>query len=137
MSKVKSFEEALVDLLEDEILSLSESELKEIYGNDNLQATTDFQSTTVLINAELTKHKKNKLVQARKAINKNSEKEVGLKSRSKRLSDAKEYIIQLMLINKLPEGLTLAFREGEDIPDEEVESIIEDLKDLGIDVEDE
>ncbi|PWK49887.1 hypothetical protein [Pleionea mediterranea] len=137
MSKEKSFEEALLDLLEDEILSLSDSELKEIYGSDNLQATADYQSTTALIDEELTKHKKNKLVQARREINKNNERKVRLKSKSKRLSDAKEFIIQLMLNNKVPEGLTLAFREGEDIPDEEIESIIEDLKDLGIDVEDE
>jgi len=51
--------------------------------------------------------------------------------------NAKGFIIDLMLSNRLPEGLTLAFREGEDIPDAEIESIIEDLRDLGIDFDDE
>jgi hypothetical protein len=40
-----------------------------------------------------------------------------------------------MVQGKLPNDLTVAFREGKDLPDDEVASLIEDLKDLGFDVD--
>jgi hypothetical protein len=135
MNNKKTFQDKLLNLMEEEILSKTDTDLLELYNADNLDSIEDFKSTQSLIDKVLTQHKKSKLITARKELQveqANTQNTTSIKTRN-----AKDFIIDLMLSNRLPEGLTLAFREGEDIPDEEIESIIEDLRDLGIDFDDE
>ncbi|MFK5949119.1 MAG: hypothetical protein QM500_10180 [Methylococcales bacterium] len=135
MNNKKTFQDNLLNLMEEEILSKTDADLLELYNADNLDSIEDFKSTQSLIDKALTEHKKRKLITARKELQveqANTQRPTSTKTRN-----AKDFIIDLMLSNRLPEGLTLAFREGEDISDEEIEGIIEDLRDLGIDFDDE
>lgn len=135
MSKNNTFQNNLLKLAEEEILNLSESDLLGLYDAQCIEDIKDFKSTKSLIDNALTQHKKNRLITARENLELERQSSSDYISHQKR--NAKEFIIELMLNNRLPEGLTMAFREGEDIPDDEIESIIEDLRDLGIDIDDE
>jgi len=135
MNNKKTFQDNLLNLMEEEILSKTDSDLLELYNADSLDSIEDFKSTQLLIDKALTQHKKSKLITARKELQ--VEQANTKNTTSIKTYNAKGFIIDLMLSNRLPEGLTLAFREGEDIPDAEIESIIEDLRDLGIDFDDE
>lgn len=134
MSKITEFEKSLLELVEEELLGQSEADLKEFYSSENIEDIADFKTTKSLINAALNKHRKNRLLAARAEIE--SIRDINTPV-SSTVQNAKDFIIKLMLSGRLPEGLTLAFREGEDIPDEEVESIIQDLRELGIEIDDE
>ena len=135
MSNNKNFQENLLELIEEEILNQTEDDLLKMYRVNRIEDIDDFKSTKCLIDNALTQHKKNKLISAREKLE--LEKSGNTNSISQKTRDAKDFIIELMHSNRLPEGLTMAFREGEDIPDDEIESIIEDLRDLGIDIDDE
>ena len=51
---------------------------------------------------------------------------------AKRGVDAKGMLIQLLGQGKLPENLTLAFRDGEEFTDNDAEKILEDLINMGV-----
>jgi len=132
----KEFENGLLDLIEEEFLELSAKELKLQYLSEDLESTDDFKSTRSLVDSALSTRKLSKLQIARQELDSLREKEGGSNIRSS-IEDAKEFIINLMASGRLPNELTLAFREGEDIPDSEIESILEDLRELGFDLGDE
>jgi inactivated superfamily I helicase len=46
--------------------------------------------------------------------------------------DAKGMLIQLLAQGKLPENLTLAFRDGEEFTDNDAEKILDDLVNMGV-----
>lgn len=134
MIKKSNLETSLLNLVEKEILAQNSDDLKSNYGGVNLNETDDFKSTQNLIDSVLIKHRKKKLLNARKQLDLQSTKNSGLKSKIK---DGKGFIINLIATGRMPDGLTMAFHKGGDIPDDEVEGIIQDLKDLGIDLNDE
>jgi len=134
MSKKAEFEKMFLELVETELLGQSEADLIEIYSSENIEDTVDYKATKSLIDAALSKHRKNKLLTARAELDSVRDAD---HSDSFAVQNAKEFIIRLMLNDRLPEGLTLAFREGQDIPDDEVGGIIQDLRELGIDIDDE
>ncbi len=135
MNNEKTFQENLLNLTEEELLNQTEEDLLEMYGVNSIEDIDDFKSTKNLIDNALTQHKKNRLITAREKLE--LERQSSPESISQKTRNAKDFIIGLILNDRLPEGLTMAFREGEDIPDDEIESIIEDLRDLGIDIDDE
>lgn len=135
MSKYKTFHENLLNLIEEEVLCQTEDDLLKLYGVNGIEDIDDFKSTKSLIDNVLTQHKKNKLIVAREKLEIEGRSSSDSISQKKR--NAKDFIIDLMLNDRIPEGLTIAFREGEDIPDDEIESIIEDLRDLGLNIDDE
>ncbi|MBT41024.1 MAG: hypothetical protein CMF12_00715 [Idiomarina sp.] len=51
---------------------------------------------------------------------------------AKRGVDAKGMLIQLLGQGRLPENLTLAFRDGEEFTDNDAEKILEDLINMGV-----
>lgn len=135
-SETKEFENGLLDLLEEEVLELSSEKLKLQFQCEDLESTDDFKSTRSLVDSALSARKSCKLRIARQELNSLREKEADSNIRST-IEDAKEFVINLMASGRLPNELTLAFREGEDIPDSELESILEDLRELGFDLDDE
>lgn len=134
MLKKLNLEKSLFNLIEEDILAQSVGELKSTYKCEDLESTDDFIDTNNLINSALEQHKKNKLLNARKMLDQNSNDTSIVKTK---IQDGKDFIIKLISSGRMPDGLTMAFHKGGDIPDDEVESIIQDLQDLGIDLKDE
>ncbi|CAA0113990.1 Uncharacterised protein [Halioglobus japonicus] len=134
MSKETEFEKALLDLVEMELLDQTKSDLQYLYSSNSLEEVDDFRTTKSLIDTTLNTHRKNRLLKARQELN---SVQANSAAASSTIKDAKKIIIGLMLSDRLPKALTFAFREGQDIPDEEVESIIQDLRELGIEIDDE
>ncbi|WP_027950983.1 hypothetical protein [Haliea salexigens] len=136
INRTRDFENGLLDLIQEEVLGLSSEELKIRYQCEDLRTTDDFKSTRSLVDSVLSARKVNRLQLARQELDALREREDDSTRRSK-IEDAKAFIISLMASGRLPNEFTLAFREGEDIPDSEIESIIEDLRELGFDIGDE
>jgi uncharacterized protein YecE (DUF72 family) len=51
---------------------------------------------------------------------------------AKKGKDAKEVLIELLMLQKLPENLTLAFREGKEFKDEDANQIVANLIAMGV-----
>ena len=134
MKREKPFELSMLDLIEEELVSLSDKEILESCSSNNFEEISDFKNTQSLIDKATQRNKKIKLIKARKELDESKSKS---SSSSINLANAKDILIRLMSQGRLPGDLTLAFREGKDIPDEELISILEDLKDLGVDINDE
>ena len=107
--------------------SFSEGKHKELFQNSRIDTSkiVDQTRATLLTGMESIE---SPLQEARRAINERAAE------RPRRLgdpiADPKGYLIDMMTSGRLPPGLTLAFREGEDFSDEDLRSLIEDLEDL-------
>jgi hypothetical protein len=51
------------------------------------------------------------------------------------ITDPRSYLIDMMVKGLLPNDLTLAFRNGKELSDDDLRSIIDDLEDLGDDLD--
>ena len=132
----KNSESCLLDFIEEGVLELTSEDLKGEYHSNDLENTDDFTTTRSLIDSALSTRKVSELKIARDALD-SLRKIEGDRKVELTIEDAKGFIIQLMASGRLPNELTLAFREGEDIPDSEIESILDDLRELGFDLGDE
>jgi hypothetical protein len=134
MKNKNGFENALLTLLGDDILSESEGEMCAHYRIKQLTDLEEYKTTKSLIDVLLLKHKKSRLLAAKAQVNEKNN--FGTAATSKgTIQRGRDFLINLMVQGKLPNDLTVAFREGKDLPDDEVASLIEDLKDLGFDVD--
>jgi len=131
MSNDINFKQALIELVAADIVAQNPQELKEKYGVNNLSETDACKGTRSLINDILLRKKKSRLVGARENLRKEREQEK--KAPTLNLEQARDFLINLMTSGKLPKELTVAFRDGKDLPDHELLSMIEDLKKLGFD----
>lgn len=134
MSNRKKPDDLLLDLMANEILSDSENDMKKLYGVDDLAKTKTYQSTKSLVDSLLLQHKKSRLLVAKekvKFLKKGNDDVI-----KNRLQRGKEKLIALMAMGSLPKEITMAFRDGKELPDDEIESILEDLKELGLDLND-
>jgi|SRR5690606_15217986 len=126
--------EVYFDLVEDEILNLSEEELSEIYKVNNLDDSEEIMRFQSLLGEMLTEHSKGELLKARAELDSLRRKDHEQKSK---FNDPKGIFINALQKGLIPRELTMAFRDGVDLSDEEMESILQDLIDLGINIFDE
>jgi len=125
MTTNEKFQDGLLRLIEQELCSQSDEELKQFYGVDRLQDSADFKSTKPLIQSIVNRY-------SRKIAAPHDVR--GASSFADKVAAKKDLLIAAIVAGRIPAGLTLAFREGEDIPDADVEGILEDLHELGIDL---
>ncbi|MDO9317131.1 MAG: hypothetical protein Q7V56_02890 [Gammaproteobacteria bacterium] len=125
MTTNEKFQNGLLGLIEHELCSQSDVELKQFYGVDRIQDSADYKSTKPLIQNIVDRY-------SRKVAVPSDLRKVS--SFSNGISAKKDLLIAAIVSGRIPAGLTLAFREGEDIPDADVEGILEDLRDLDIDL---
>lgn len=126
--------EVYFDLVEDEILNLSEEELSEIYEVNNLGDSEEIMRFQSILGEMLTEHSKSKLLKARADLDRLRRKDHKQKAK---FNDPKGIFINALQKGLIPKELTMAFRDGVDLSDEEMETILQDLIDLGINIFDE
>lgn len=125
MTKNEKFQDGLLRLIEQELCSQSDVELKQFYGVDRIQDSADYKSTKPLIQNIVDRY-------SQKVADPRDLRKVS--SFSSEISAKKDLLIAAIVSGMIPAGLTLAFREGEDIPDADIDGIFEDLRELGIDL---
>ena len=135
MSKIKE-PDWVSDLIIDDIMSLSEDELDQeltAHGFNPDQDAIKLRESLKSGSAEFRKQKfrniKAELEQKKKSEKSSTDsfvKKIVASGKS-----AKDFLLEVMVSGKAPGDLTVAFRDGRDITEEEAASIIKDLKDLG------
>lgn len=115
----------------DSIFTMDDSELDNELSSLNINVNEKLESFDAITSDAILLAKKNKLKNARLQLDKQN-KHQSNKSKIadflfKKQIDAKDYLISLLMQGKT----TLAFRDGQDISDEEAVSIIDNLIELG------
>tara|TARA_R110001583_G_scaffold122072_1_gene273322 strand:- start:5714 stop:6145 length:432 start_codon:yes stop_codon:yes gene_type:complete len=126
--------ELIDDIMIESIANMSDDELKneiqltvgELKDNSSLAIERLVQAIPQLKKARLIKARDN----LEKARSKNTDISVA-KCLIKSGKDAKALLIDMFMQNKLPEGLTVAFRDGKEVTDEEAEHILANLISIG------
>jgi len=124
---------ALFDLVVEDILDQSSDDLKQSYDVEDLKETKEYKSTKSIIDNALNQHKKNKLITAREHINRTSNQ---IKKNTTHKSNLMDKLVKLMSEGYVSNELSMAFRDGENMPEEELESLIEDIEELKLLTED-
>jgi inactivated superfamily I helicase len=127
--------ELLDDIMLDNIASMSKEQLKgELNGK-----VSDLDAIIKRVSTWGTSQKKQDslsvLQAARKGLESQRERYKKSTIREKLAKsgiDAKGMLIQLLAQGKLPENLTLAFRDGEEFTDNDAEKILDDLVNMGV-----
>lgn len=119
------------ELSYDSIFSMNDCELDTELSSLNIDVNEKLKAFDTITTDAVLLSKKNKLKNARFQLDKQNEHQSN-KSKitdflSKKQLDAKDYLISLLMQGKT----TLAFRDGQDISDEEAISIIDNLIELG------
>jgi hypothetical protein len=119
------------ELSYDSIFSMDDSELDNELSSLNINVDEELKVFNIITTNTILTSKKNKLLQAREHLNNQAsyqaKKEQIVDFLSKKHIDAKGYLISLIMSGKT----TMAFRDGQDISDDEAVSIIDNLIELG------
>lgn len=115
----------------DSIFTMADSELDNELSSLNIDIAEKLKSFETISTDAILLSKKNKLKNARLQLDKRN-KHQSNKSKiadflSKKQIDAKDYLISLLMSGKA----TVAFRDGQELSDEEAISIIDNLIELG------
>ena len=128
--------QVLTDALEESILAATDEEILEdvvLQGRDYEAAA---QLVRNMIGAQIKAHRQQKLKAAREGHARVSQKRRGPLAALKDPIARRALLEHIMATrNDLPTGLTMAFREGGEMSDEDVASVLDDLAQLGILVE--
>lgn len=115
----------------DSIFSMEESELDNELSSLNIDVNKQLKALDTITTDAVLLSKKNKLKNARLQLDKQNEHQSNkLKIADflcKKQLDAKDYLISLLMQGKT----TLAFRDGQELSDEEAIGIIDNLIELG------
>lgn len=125
--------ENLLDAIEEQFLHASDAELKDdivAAGEDPDRIANDVQS---LIADQLKAHRQSRLLAAKEGFRKAQEKSKTQRRFFERQPQKARALLEKLIAihSDIPEGLTMAFREGKEISDDDVQSILEDLEELG------
>lgn len=125
----------IADVLLEEILEMDESEIDAIFEEMNLSKEHEAHKLNEAFrNSEALVAKKEKLKFSRLELDKQQSPQKT--APEKELSDMRGVLTNMMVKGLLPQELTVAFRDGTHITDEELLGIYEDLQELGIDLDD-
>ena len=125
--------QALLDTIEDSILRADDEEILEdiaLEGRDPEQAAEDIKN---LISQSIKSHNRKKLKAAqkgyRRAISARAQRVVDLPD----LPDEKRALLHSIIAdrNNIPAEITMAFRDGDHMSDDDVSSVLDDLAALG------
>ncbi|TCK02974.1 hypothetical protein [Marinobacterium mangrovicola] len=135
MSKIKN-PDWLSDLIIDDIMALSEDELDHELTENGLNpkhAVDELRSSLGSLSVDLRKNRfssiKAELDRKKKILTPDSDRFIEKFLDSGK--NAKDFLIEIIASGKAPSDLTVAFRDGKEITDDEAASIIKDLMDLG------
>ncbi|MGI1671634.1 MAG: hypothetical protein K6L74_15095 [Neptuniibacter sp.] len=126
----------IADLIIDDIMSLSESELDQELIENGFHPNKDANKLHKSIQTTCVEFRKQKFLNVKAQLNKKkvlatSNADSFIESLTASGNSAKDFLIELIASGKAPSGLTVAFREGKDITESEAVSILKDFKELG------
>lgn len=137
----KSAHENLSDFIIDDILMLSDDEIEselQIMGINVDEKVSEFRQ---LVDAPSLEYRKARLrnakVQSEKCTDIKSSANVVIENFKAAGKDIRAVLTELVFSGQVPAQITMAFRDGKEISDEEAESILEDLISLGVVKDDE
>tara|TARA_R110002126_G_scaffold75469_34_gene188500 strand:- start:14804 stop:15241 length:438 start_codon:yes stop_codon:yes gene_type:complete len=137
----KSAHENLSDFIIDDILMLSDDEIEselQIMGINVDEKVSEFRQ---LVDAPSLKYRQARLRNAKAGSQKighaKSSASAVIDNLKAAGEDAKALLTKLVFSGKMPKEITMAFRDGKEISDDEAESILEDLITLGVVKDDE
>ncbi len=123
---------ALLDAVEADILKATDAEIREDIlagGEDSEEIARHMRA---IVEGAVAAHRKQKLRAARAAYDTASARRTDAHIPDE--PQARRSLLERLIASgvQLPQGLTLAFREGKDMSDSDVETILEDLAALGL-----
>jgi hypothetical protein len=137
----KSAHENLSDFIIDDILMLSDDEIEselQIMGINLDEKVSEFRQ---LVDAPSLEYRKARLRNAKAGSQKighaKSSANTVIDSLKVAGKDIRSVLAELVYSGRMPAEITMAFRDGKEISDEEAESILEDLINLGVVKDDE
>jgi hypothetical protein len=125
--------QALLDAVEEMVLDASDEEILEDVRLDGRNPETAADELAELIGAQIKAHRQQKLQVAREGYRRSV---AGGARRSGAIPDdpaGRRALLHSILVSRadVPKEITMAFREGEDLSDDDVASVLEDLAKLG------
>ncbi|MEH8022119.1 hypothetical protein [Rheinheimera metallidurans] len=137
----KSAHENLSDFIIDDILMLSDDEIEselQIMGINVDEKVSEFRQ---LVDAPSLEYRKTRLRNAKAGSQKighaKSSANAVIDSLKVAGKDIRSVLAELVYSGRMPAEITMAFRDGKEISDDEAESILEDLINLGVVKDDE
>lgn len=135
MTKTKN-PDWIADIIIDDIMSLSESELNDELTQQGFDPDKDATKLCEAVKSTSLQLRKKKFINIKSELEekKKSSQSATDQFINKMLStgkSAKDYLIDLIVAGQAPGDITMAFRDGKDISEDEAISIIKDLKELG------
>lgn len=127
--------QTLLDATAEFLLEASDEEILEDLRAEGANPERVAQEARVVLDNALRTRGRRRLLAAREGLQRDRE---GVDARSGRRSIPAEPAARRKLLdwllarNDLPQAMTMAFREGKHLPDDEVLSALEDLADLGL-----
>lgn len=135
MSKFKA-EENLDDFFVDQIMSMNDQELRASFEDTEIDLKDEIAKFKQAADTASLPYRKERLKDSRteleRQINQSSSNSKVLSRLKETGSDIRMKLAQLVAGGQIPAEITMAFRDGEKITDEEVEGILEDLVELGV-----
>lgn len=132
MKKNNYLEEFIIN----DVLSMSEQDLDQLLEDSGVDPDHAAESLKKAISGVSLRYRKAQFSEVKEALaaskidEDKSQKNI-LDDVKKSGKSAKDYLIDLIVSGRAPQGLTLAFREGQDITEAEAIGIIDDLKRIG------
>ncbi|WP_125782575.1 hypothetical protein [Pseudoalteromonas rubra] len=129
-------DDSLDDFYVDQILSMDESDLEEDFIASGLDQKEELLKFRRAVEVASLPFRKQKLQSARAEVNRENQKHSRTSDAIRRFKsngiDIREKLAQLIASGQVPTEITMAFRDGKEITDAEIEGILEDLIELGV-----
>lgn len=137
----KNAHENLSDFIIDDILMLSDAEIESELLAMGINVDDKVSEFRQLVDAPSLEYRKARLknakAQSKKCTDIKSSANVVVENLKAAGKDIRSVLTELVFSGQVPAKITMAFRDGKDISDEEAESILEDLISLGVVKDDE
>ncbi|GGA77377.1 hypothetical protein GCM10011369_19070 [Neiella marina] len=138
--KKMSAQQQLEELAIEQILSMTEEEIAEDMEAEGYCYKDELKKFQLVAKQSSLQFRKRRLEKAKQGL----KSEIAQESQFSALDwikkkglDAHDALIELMKSGQVPNDMTIAFREGKEVTEEEALSIIEDLVELGVVTDDE
>ena len=123
----------LLDDLEQELLSMPSNELQEEMKEEGEEIEVIASTVQQVIANEIKRHKQQKLHAARENYERAIEGSKSIVEIPDSPNDRRDLLMTIIAQqSQIPQSLTLKFREGGEMDDEDISSLLEDLAQLGL-----
>lgn len=134
MNKKQAYE-YLGDFIAEDILTMTDEDVANEFNNLGIDQAAAVRSIRQMTDSASLEYRKSKLKNAKAAFRKAADEQghqILLSALKTSGEDIRDYLARLLIAGKIPQEITMAFRDGKEISEDEALSIMEDLIELGI-----